>query len=72
MVLTDEYDLTNGYTRVFPYNSVLLFISAPDDVNSLEEYDDWLALVFRHEFLHVVHLDKAAGAPRGISSPDAR
>lgn len=63
VVLTDEFDVSNGYTRVFPYNSVILFISAPDETNSLEEYDDWIALVFRHEFLHVVHLDKAAGAP---------
>jgi hypothetical protein len=64
VVLTDEFDLSNGYARVFPYNSVVLFLAAPDDINSLEEYDDWLSLVFRHEFLHVVHLDKVRGAPR--------
>ena len=63
VVLTDEFDLSNGYTRVFPYNSVILFVAAPDEVNSLEDYDDWLALVFRHEFLHVVHLDKVHGLP---------
>ena len=66
VVLTDEFDLSNGYTRVFPYNSVVLFVAAPDAINSLEDYDDWLALVFRHEFLHVVHLDKVHGVPRGF------
>jgi hypothetical protein len=64
VVLTDEFDLSNGYTRVFPYNSVVLFVAAPDEINSLEDYDDWLALVFRHEFLHVVHLDKVRGLPQ--------
>ena len=66
VVLTDEYDLSNGFTSVFPYNSINLFVAAPDDINSLEDYDDWLALVFRHEFLHVVHLDKVRGAPRAF------
>ena len=66
VVLTDEFDLSNGYTRVFPYDSVVLFVAAPDEVNSLEDYDDWLALVFRHEFLHVVHLDKAGGLPQSL------
>jgi len=63
VVLTDEFDLSNGFTRVFPYNSIVLYVSAPDAINSLEEYNDWLTLVFRHEFLHVVHLDKVKGAP---------
>ena len=66
VVLTDEFDQSNGYTMVFPYNSVNLFVAAPDDINSLEDYNDWLALVFRHEFLHVVHLDKVRGAPRAF------
>ena len=66
VVLTDEYDLSNGYTRVFPYNSIILFLAAPDEINSLEDYNDWLALVFRHEFLHVVHLDKVRGVASGF------
>lgn len=68
VVLTDEYDYSNGYTRVFPYNSIILYISAPDEINSLEDYDDWLRLVFRHEYLHVVHLDKVRGVPDGFQS----
>jgi len=66
VVLTDEFDLSNGYTRVFPYNSVVLFVAAPDAINSLEDFDDWLALVFRHEFLHVAHLDKVGGFPQSL------
>lgn len=66
VVLTDEFDLSNGYTRVFPFNSIVLFVSAPDAINSLEAYDDWLTLVFRHEFLHVVHLSMVRGVPRGF------
>lgn len=65
IVLSDESDLSNGFTRVFPFNSVVLYIAAPDEINSLEDYDDWLELVFHHEFLHVVHLDKVRGLPEG-------
>jgi hypothetical protein len=68
VVLSDESDLSNGYTRVFPYNSVILYVAAPDEINSLEDYDDWLGLVFRHEFLHVVHLDKVSGLPSSLHS----
>jgi len=63
IVFTDEYDVSNGFARVFPRNNINIFLSAPDDLNSLEEHNGWLDLVFRHELLHIVHLDKVRGAP---------
>jgi len=63
IVLTDEYDISNGYASPYPANRMTLYLSAPDELNSLEDYGDWLELVFTHEYLHILHLDKASGAP---------
>ena len=63
IVLTDEFDLSNGYATVFPRNNTHIFLSAPDELNSLEDHNGWLELVFLHEYIHIVHLDKASGAP---------
>lgn len=64
IVLTDEYDVSNGYASPYPANRMTLFLSAPDEINGLEDYDDWLELVFTHEYLHILHLDKASGTPQ--------
>ncbi len=66
IVLTDEYDVSNGYATPYPANRMTLYLSAPDDINSLEDYGDWLELVFTHEYLHILHLDKANGAPNEL------
>lgn len=64
IVLTDEYDPSNGYAMPIPSNRMTLFLSAPDDLNSLEDHGGWLELVFTHEYTHILHLDKASGAPK--------
>jgi hypothetical protein len=63
IVLTDEFDISNGFATVFPRNNTHIFIAAPDELNSLEDHNGWLELVFLHEYVHIVHLDKARGAP---------
>ncbi len=63
VVFTDEYDVSNGFARVFPRNNINIFMSAPDDIESLEEHNGWLDTVFKHELVHIIHLDKARGAP---------
>ncbi len=63
IVLTDEYDVSNGHASPYPTNRMTLYLSSPDDIRSLEDYGDWLELVFTHEYLHILHLDKARGAP---------
>lgn len=63
IVLTDEYDHSNGYATPYPSNRMTMFLSAPDEINSLEDHGGWLELLFTHEYLHILHLDKAEGAP---------
>ncbi len=62
IILTDEYDISNGYAGPFPTNRTGIFLSGPDSVNSVEDNSDWLETVIRHEYLHILHLDKAIGA----------
>ena len=63
VVFTDEYDISNGFARIFPRNNIQIYLSAPDSLNTLEEHNGWLELVFKHELLHIVHLDKGIGGP---------
>ena len=63
LVLTDHEDLPNGETTPFPRDNVQLFVSPPDDVDTLEDFDDWFRLLITHEYTHVLQLDKATGAP---------
>ena len=64
VVIADNYDLANGWATVWPSNQIRLYLSAPDDLNTLENYDDWLELLITHEYTHIIHLDKASAAPR--------
>ena len=63
LVLTDHEDLPNGATSPFPRDHVELYVTPPDDVDSLEDFDDWFRLLITHEYTHVLQLDKATGAP---------
>lgn len=68
LVLSDESDIANGYVTPFPLNRSVLFLSPPDEANSLEDFDDWMDLLIEHEYTHVLHLDKAAGLPLALRS----
>lgn len=66
LVLTDNYDLANGWASALPFNQSRLFLSPPDRFNSLENHDDWLDMLITHEYTHVLHLDKASGSPLAL------
>ena len=66
LVLTDHVDLPNGLTTSFPRDHVELYVSPPDDVDSLEDFDDWFRLLITHEYTHVLQLDKANGTPAAL------
>jgi hypothetical protein len=62
VVLADQTELFNGYATPVPYNTVVLYAVTPSGSNSA--FDDWLRLVFTHEFTHIVHLDRSEGWAR--------
>ncbi len=63
IVLVDEFDYSNGWATVIPYPQIRLYMTPPDDVNSLESNDEWLHLLIRHEYVHILHLEMGGGAP---------
>jgi hypothetical protein len=66
VILVDQDDLSNGWARSFPYNVIQLNASPPDAADLLGNTDDWLRLVFTHEYTHVLHLDRAGGLMGGL------
>ena len=63
IVLTDEYDLANGFASPVPFNHIQLYLTAPDNVRSVSDFDDWYEELITHEYTHTLHLDRAAGWP---------
>ncbi len=61
VVVTDNMDESNGLSTPIPYNSIYLYIAPPTDDSALDYYDDWLKLLFTHEFTHTVHIDMVGG-----------
>jgi hypothetical protein len=67
IVVADQTELSNAYATPLPYDTVVIYTSAP--AGSEFDTDDWLQLVFTHEFTHILHLDRSeswAGAVRHV------
>jgi len=62
VVLADQTDLANGYATPVPYNTIVIYTVTPSGAEFA--FDDWLRLVFTHEFTHIVHLDRSRGWAR--------
>lgn len=63
IVLTDESEAANGLASQLPYPAILLYATAPDDMSSLGEYDDWVTELVTHEFTHIAQLANTSGIP---------
>ncbi|OGQ04389.1 MAG: hypothetical protein A3F82_04415 [Deltaproteobacteria bacterium RIFCSPLOWO2_12_FULL_44_12] len=61
IVLTDNFDDSNGLASVLPYNWILLRVVPPEPESSLAMYDDWLKTLITHEYTHILHLDAYGG-----------
>ncbi len=68
IVLTDISDSSNGFANVLPYSAITLFVTAPDDLSILNDYDDWLPTLVSHEQTHIVHLNNVSGLPALVST----
>jgi hypothetical protein len=63
IILSDHTDDANGYADAYPYNAIHLWVTAPDDLSPLGDYDDWQLELVTHEHTHVLHTDSAGGVP---------
>src|SRR4029079_13180888 len=66
VVLVYQTELSNGFATPLPYNTIVVTAAWPAGVESIGRTDDWLRLVFTHEFTHIVHLDPSEGGARGV------
>ncbi|HWA76861.1 MAG TPA: BamA/TamA family outer membrane protein, partial [Polyangiaceae bacterium] len=63
IVISDDSDSANGLAYALPYNTVKLYVTAPEDMSPLNEYDDWQLELITHEYTHVLQIDNISGLP---------
>ena len=68
VLLADDSDFANGLASTLPYNHVRLFVSAPDDMSVLADYDDWFLELVTHEYTHILQPDNTSGVPAVVNS----
>ncbi len=68
VLLSDVTDAANGSATALPYNAVRLFVTAPDDMSPLGEYDDWYTELVTHEYTHILHVDNISGIPAIVNA----
>jgi len=61
VVLVDQTDESNGWATVIPFNLIEVAAVPPASHSFIGNTDDWLRMVFTHEYTHVVHLEKSGG-----------
>ena len=62
LILTDATDFSNGSATPFPKNRSTLIIKPA--ITTSFDYYSWLETLIVHEYTHILHLDKASGAPK--------
>jgi hypothetical protein len=68
ILLQDTTDSANGSATALPYDAIRLFVTAPDDLSPLGDYDDWYQELLTHEYTHILHLDHIHGIPAIINA----
>tara|TARA_R110001583_G_scaffold194069_1_gene364180 strand:+ start:814 stop:3633 length:2820 start_codon:yes stop_codon:yes gene_type:complete len=63
LVLVDDFDISNGWATFSPFPQIRLFSSPPQDINGLENHDEWMAALIRHEYVHILHMEMVKGIP---------
>lgn len=63
VVITDGTEFANGSATAIPVNTVRLFMTAPEDLSEIGDFDDWVNLLVVHEHAHILHLDNIGGLP---------
>ena len=66
VILVNQTDLPNGWATPLPYNIIEITAAAPSGESTIGNTDDWLRLVFTHEYTHILHLGRAGGWIGGL------
>ncbi len=59
VVIVDNIDIANGYATWIPRNKIQIYVSRPQLHSVLNNFNDWLTLVFTHEYTHILTIDQA-------------
>lgn len=66
VILADSSDQANGWATPFPHNTIVIYLTRPYLDEELANFEDWLELVFIHEFTHILNLDTVTGIPLAL------
>ena len=66
VILVNQSDVSNGWATPLPYNTIEIAAAAPGGASLIGNTNDWLRLVFVHEYTHVVHLSRGQGWIGGL------
>src|SRR5262245_37563454 len=66
IVIADQAEAANGSATPLPRDTVVVTAAWPEGVDFIGNTDDWLRMVFTHEFTHIVHLDRSEGWARAV------
>lgn len=72
VILVAQDDLPNGWATPLPYNTIELTATAPAASSLIGNTDDWLRLVFAHEYVHIAHLSRSGGWIGALRKPFGR
>lgn len=62
ITVENQIDDANGWARVVSRNEIHLYPYPPLLTEELGNYDDWMRLLFYHEYTHVLHMDTSDNA----------
>lgn len=66
LILVDQADVPNGWASPLPYNTIEITATAPTSGDIIGHTNDWLTMVFTHEYTHILHLDRSEGWAAGL------
>ena len=66
VILVDQTELANGWATPIPYDTIMVTAVWPLGSEFIGDTDDWLRLVFVHEYTHIVHLDRSESWARVV------
>ena len=61
VILVAQTDLANGWATPLPYNLIEIVAASPRGDSLIGNTNNWLRLVFTHEYTHVLHLERSRG-----------
>jgi Tol biopolymer transport system component len=66
VLLVDQDDSSNGWATPLPYDTVMVTAAWPAPSEIIGNTNDWLRLVFTHEYTHILHLQQSRGWARAV------